>query len=106
MADYTIVPRQEEGEEEEEKKETEVEMKSYKAAKTKHEGKSSTSAAAKSSGAPPPGWTARGLPVGDPRVQRAEWDSSISSCLGKNDEFYSSDVEVCEFFINLYMPLF
>ncbi|KAH6797710.1 PLAC8 family protein [Perilla frutescens var. hirtella] len=92
MSNYTVVPRQEEAE-------TEVEMKSYNAAETKHEGKSSTSDAAKTVGAPPPpvpaGWTARGLPVGNPRVQRDEWESSISSCLGKNDEFHSSDVEVC-----------
>ncbi|XP_042504657.1 cell number regulator 8-like [Macadamia integrifolia] len=46
------------------------------------------------------GWTADGLPlghgsvVGEP-VARARWDSSLFACLGRNDEFCSSDLEVC-----------
>ncbi|XP_043694660.1 cell number regulator 8-like [Telopea speciosissima] len=46
------------------------------------------------------GWTADGLPlghgsvVGEP-VARAYWDSSLFACLGRNDEFCSSDLEVC-----------
>ncbi|EYU38523.1 hypothetical protein MIMGU_mgv1a013056mg [Erythranthe guttata] len=69
---------------------------------TKHETKSSTTATAtaKDVGAPPSavpiGWTADGVPVcGDPMMQRSQWQSGIFSCLGKNDEFYSSDLEVC-----------
>lgn len=47
------------------------------------------------------GWTADGVPlgrggaVGEP-VRRAGWSSGIFDCLGRNDEFCSSDVEVCE----------
>ncbi|KAB2035150.1 hypothetical protein ERO13_D04G114800v2 [Gossypium hirsutum] len=46
------------------------------------------------------GWTANGLPlvhgsvVGEP-MGRSQWDSSLLACLGRNDEFCSSDVEVC-----------
>ncbi|CAK9188110.1 unnamed protein product [Ilex paraguariensis] len=46
------------------------------------------------------GWTADGLPldhgsvVGEP-MRRAHWDSSLCACLGRNDEFCSSDLEVC-----------
>lgn len=36
-------------------------------------------------------WAADGLPAG-----RAQWDSSLFACLGRNDEFCSSDVEVCK----------
>ncbi|XP_075490207.1 cell number regulator 8-like [Primulina tabacum] len=55
---------------------------------------------AKNGGAPPPaavslGWTADGLPVGEVNMQRSQWDSGILSCLGRNDEFCSSDLEVC-----------
>ncbi|KAF8395218.1 hypothetical protein HHK36_019160 [Tetracentron sinense] len=45
-------------------------------------------------------WTADGLPfgngsvVGEP-VARSQWDSSLLACLGRNDEFCSSDLEVC-----------
>ncbi|KAI3474010.1 hypothetical protein Pfo_028798 [Paulownia fortunei] len=28
-------------------------------------------------------------------MERSQWDSSIFSCLGRNDEFCSSDLEVC-----------
>lgn len=48
------------------------------------------------------GWTADGLPlghgsvIGEP-VGRAQWDSGLFSCLGRNDEFCSSDLEVCMF---------
>ncbi|XP_049342715.1 cell number regulator 8-like [Solanum verrucosum] len=50
------------------------------------------------------GWTAEGLPmghsvgtavVGEPIMRRAQWESSLCSCFGKNDEFASSDFEVC-----------
>ncbi|KAI3473253.1 hypothetical protein Pfo_029855 [Paulownia fortunei] len=66
----------------------------------KNEKKSSTTPAGKNSGAPPPaaipiGWTADGLPVGEPTMERSQWNSSIFSCLGRNDEFCSSDLEVC-----------
>ncbi|KAF3777760.1 Cell number regulator 8 [Nymphaea thermarum] len=46
------------------------------------------------------GWTADGLPlghasvVGEP-VTRSQWNSSLFACLGRNDEFCSSDIEVC-----------
>ncbi|XP_009358156.1 cell number regulator 8 [Pyrus x bretschneideri] len=45
-------------------------------------------------------WTADGLPLGHGSVMgepmgRAQWDSSILACLGRNDEFCSSDLEVC-----------
>lgn len=49
----------------------------------------------------PIGWTADGLPlghasvVGEPMRDRAYWDSSLCACLGRNDEFCSSDLEVC-----------
>ncbi|KAJ9184267.1 hypothetical protein P3X46_004011 [Hevea brasiliensis] len=49
------------------------------------------------------GWTANGLPlnhasvVGQP-MGRAQWDSSVFACLGRNDEFCSSDLEVCKSF--------
>ncbi|KAL8039485.1 hypothetical protein ABFX02_10G040100 [Erythranthe guttata] len=70
---------------------------------TKDEKKSSTATAtatAKDGGAPPTaaisiGWTADGLPVGEPTMERSQWDSSLLSCLGRNDEFCSSDLEVC-----------
>ncbi|XP_071728478.1 cell number regulator 8-like [Rutidosis leptorrhynchoides] len=46
------------------------------------------------------GWTADGLPLtngivnvmGEP-LPRAHWDSGIFACLGRNDEFCSSDLE-------------
>ena len=47
------------------------------------------------------GWTANGLPlnhgsvVGEP-MGRAQWNSSICACLGRNDEFCGSDLEVCK----------
>ncbi|KAK9920860.1 hypothetical protein M0R45_029400 [Rubus argutus] len=46
------------------------------------------------------GWTADGLPlthgsvVGEP-LGRNPWDSDLLACLGRNDEFCSSDLEVC-----------
>lgn len=51
------------------------------------------------------GWTADGLPlghgsvVGEP-IGRTQWDSGLFSCLGRNDEFCSSDLEVCKFFFS------
>jgi len=72
--------------------------------------KSSVPEPTKAAMAPPPSfavskvpaadWTAEGLPlsngsvVGEP-VRREQWDSSIFACLGRNDEFCSSDLEVC-----------
>lgn len=49
-------------------------------------------------------WTANGLPLGHGSVMgepmgRSQWDSSLFACLGRNDEFCSSDLEVCESFI-------
>ncbi|OVA09892.1 Uncharacterized protein family Cys-rich [Macleaya cordata] len=46
------------------------------------------------------GWPADGLPVGHGSVigepiARNQWDSSLFACLGRNDEFCSSDLEVC-----------
>ncbi|XP_062166722.1 cell number regulator 8 [Alnus glutinosa] len=46
------------------------------------------------------GWTADGLPLGHGSVVgepmgRAHWDSSLFACLGRTDEFCSSDLEVC-----------
>ncbi|KAK4353322.1 hypothetical protein RND71_028840 [Anisodus tanguticus] len=47
------------------------------------------------------GWTADGLPmghgvVGQPMMMsRAQWDSGLCACFGRNDEFCSSDIEVC-----------
>lgn len=48
------------------------------------------------------GWTANGLPFGNGRVNvmgeplpRAQWDSGLCACLGRNDDFCSSDLEVC-----------
>ncbi|KAI3447609.1 hypothetical protein Pfo_004274 [Paulownia fortunei] len=68
-------------------------------AETKHGMKFSATATAKNVEAPasavPIGWTADGLPVGDPMMQRSQWETGIFSCLGRNDEFYSSDLEVC-----------
>ncbi|XP_031253570.1 cell number regulator 8-like [Pistacia vera] len=46
------------------------------------------------------GLTANGLPLthgsvmGEP-MGRTQWDSSLCACLGRNDEFCSSDLEVC-----------
>ncbi|XP_048321776.2 cell number regulator 8 [Ziziphus jujuba] len=46
------------------------------------------------------GWTADGLPlvhgsvVGEP-IQRTQWNSALCACLGRNDHFCSSDLEVC-----------
>ncbi|KAL3646757.1 Cell number regulator 8 [Castilleja foliolosa] len=84
MAKYELVPNQEQ----------EVE--------TKHENiekKPSAPAAAKNAGDPPSavsiGWTADGMPVGEPVMQRFQWETGLLSCLGNNDEFYSSDLEVC-----------
>lgn len=46
------------------------------------------------------GWTVDGLPVGHGNVvgspvSRSQWNSSLLACLGRNDEFCSSDLEVC-----------
>ena len=53
------------------------------------------------------GWTADGLPlvhgsvVGEP-MGRSQWNSSLPACLGRNDEFCSSDIEVCKSLYNLF----
>ncbi|KAL3358409.1 hypothetical protein AABB24_015498 [Solanum stoloniferum] len=52
------------------------------------------------SAAVPMGWTAEGVPmghgvVGDPIMNRAQWDSGLCACFGRTDEFCSSDIEVC-----------
>lgn len=44
----------------------------------------------------PPVWGGIGTVVGEP-VGRAQWNSSLFACLGRNDEFCSSDLEVCMF---------
>ncbi|CAA6654790.1 unnamed protein product [Spirodela intermedia] len=46
------------------------------------------------------GWTVDGLPLGHASVMgepvgRGHWDSGLFSCLGRSDEFCSSDLEVC-----------
>ncbi|OIT34171.1 hypothetical protein A4A49_53151 [Nicotiana attenuata] len=46
----------------------------------------------------PMGWTADGLPMGHGVVGetiRGQWDSGLCACFGRNDEFCSSDIEVC-----------
>lgn len=46
----------------------------------------------------PMGWTADGLPIRysvTGEAARSQWDSSLFACLGRNDEFCSSDLEVC-----------
>lgn len=39
------------------------------------------------------GWTADGVPVG--MMGRTPWETGVSHCLGRQDEFCSSDLEVC-----------
>ncbi|KAL6503119.1 hypothetical protein OROHE_023748 [Orobanche hederae] len=82
MAKYELIPNQDQE------------------AEAKHETKSCAAAAiGKNVGDPPSaesiGWTADGMPVSDPKVQRSQWETGLFSCLGKNDEFYGSDLEVC-----------
>lgn len=51
-------------------------------------------------------WTADGLPLaqgsvlGEP-IGRTQWNSSICACLGRNDEYCSSDLEVCKSIFHL-----
>lgn len=66
----------------------------------KDEKKFSAAPTGKTDGAPPQaatpmGWTADGLPVGEPMRERSQWDSNIFECLGRTDEFCTSDLEVC-----------
>lgn len=54
------------------------------------------------------GWTADGLPLGHGSVMgepmgRAQWDSGLLACLGRNDDFCSSDLEVCKFFLSDFL---
>lgn len=57
------------------------------------------------------GWAVNGLPlshgsvVGEP-MGRNQWDSSLFACLGRNDEFCSSDLEVCKSLILFVMLVF
>ncbi|KAL9399148.1 hypothetical protein Peur_008109 [Populus x canadensis] len=59
-----------------------------------------TATASPGSALPEYGWAVNGLPlshgnvVGEP-MGRNQWDSSLFACLGRNDEFCSSDLEVC-----------
>ncbi|CAK7342982.1 unnamed protein product [Dovyalis caffra] len=59
-----------------------------------------TATATPGSAVPEYGWTVNGLPLshgsvlGEP-MGRTPWDSSLLACLGRNDEFCSSDLEVC-----------
>nr|GMD59677.1 cell number regulator 8 [Ipomoea batatas] len=48
----------------------------------------------------PPAAVPMGLPMGhgvmgEAVLRRAEWDTPLCACLGRNDEFCSSDIEVC-----------
>lgn len=58
------------------------------------------------------GWTVDGLPLGHASVMgepvgRGHWDSGLFSCLGRSDEFCSSDLEVCTYnYRHLPFPLF
>lgn len=52
-------------------------------------------------GRPEFGWTADGLPLSHGSVVgesmgRTQWRSGLLSCMGRNDEFCSSDLEVCK----------
>lgn len=38
-------------------------------------------------------------------MRRAQWNSSLFACLGRNDEFCSSDLEVCEFLLMDFISL-
>lgn len=58
----------------------------------------------------PMGWTADGFPmghevVGDPIMRRAQWDSGLCACFGRTDEFCSSDIEVCEYFVEIFYAM-
>ncbi|CAN8287404.1 unnamed protein product [Cochlearia groenlandica] len=41
------------------------------------------------------GWKADGFPVIGESIVRNQWSSGLFGCLGRNDEFCSSDLEVC-----------
>ncbi|GKV12252.1 hypothetical protein SLEP1_g23423 [Rubroshorea leprosula] len=46
------------------------------------------------------GWTAEGLLLGhgnvvDEPMARGQWNTCLFACLGRNDEFCSTDIEVC-----------
>ncbi|XP_038697138.1 cell number regulator 8-like [Tripterygium wilfordii] len=77
--------------------EAHVEVNSTKSDNTDKAGNIKT---AKKAVAPESGWTANGLPLGQGSVMgepmgRAHWDSGLCACLGRNDHFCSSDLEVC-----------
>jgi hypothetical protein len=54
-------------------------------------------------------WTAEGLPIGHisfvGQPVRNQWSSDLFSCLGRGDEFYSSDLEVCTDSLSLSLSL-
>ncbi|KAE8657604.1 Detected protein of confused Function [Hibiscus syriacus] len=56
------------------------------------------------------GWTADWLPlvhrrvVGEP-LGRSQWNSSLFACIGRNDEFCSSDIEVCKSLYDLFQGI-
>lgn len=64
------------------------------------------------------GWRADGLPLSNGSVMgeplaKGQWDSGLFACLGRSDEFCSSDLEVCKylfyyffFFFKNFMGLF
>ena len=58
------------------------------------------------SAGPEYGCTVNGLPLthgsvmGEP-MGRTQWDSSLFACLGRNDDFCSSDLEVCKSLISV-----
>ena len=70
-----------------------------------------TATASPGSASPEYGWAVNGLPlshgsvVGEP-MGRNQWDSSLFACLGRNDEFCSSDLEVCKSLILFVMLVF
>lgn len=54
------------------------------------------------------GWIANGLPLSHDSVvreptSRAQWNSSIYACLGLNDVFCGSDLEVCKPFFMIFV---
>ncbi|GKV12248.1 hypothetical protein SLEP1_g23420 [Rubroshorea leprosula] len=40
-------------------------------------------------------WAPEGLPLGHANVARGQWGSCLFACLGRNDEYCCSDLEVC-----------
>ncbi|KAK9985473.1 hypothetical protein SO802_030424 [Lithocarpus litseifolius] len=95
-----LLAKQEQEQQEDEKKTTELveSLETNKSDKVETDAKASPPATGFVGGH---AWTAYGLPlrhggsvVGEP-MDRSQWSSSICACLGRNDEFLSSDLEVC-----------